>query len=163
MENPMMENLAMDGPSAVRVLLVDDDPDGANSTAMLLRHFGAEAHAICDPRLACEEARAFEPDLMLIDLSMPHLDGCAVARQLRSTRRFDATPLVVVSGHTDPEQYALCTAAGFNKYLVKPVSLEILLRLLDEVRRAKAIAAETHGRSADDLRYDYAATEVASE
>jgi CheY-like chemotaxis protein len=132
----------MESSGAVRVLLVDDDPDGANSTAMLLRHFGADAHAVCDARLACDEARAFEPDLMLIDLSMPHLDGCALAKQLRDTRQFDATPLVVVSGHTDPEQRALCAAAGFDQYLVKPVPLAILVRLLDEARRAKAIAAE---------------------
>jgi CheY-like chemotaxis protein len=90
----------------VRVLLLDDDRDGANSTAMLLRHFGAEARAICDPRLVCDEARSFDPDLMLIDFSMPHLDGCAVAKQLRGTQQSGATPLVVVSGHTAPEHCA---------------------------------------------------------
>lgn len=151
MENPRMESPTIDSTAVVRVLLVDDDPDGANSTAMLLRHFGAEAHAICDARQACDEARTFRPDLMLIDFSMPHLDGCAVAKQLRGTQQFGATPLVVVSGHTDPEHHALCIAAGFDEYLVKPVPLEILMRLVDEVRRAKAIAAEKHGRFGDDV------------
>ena len=108
-------------------------------------------------------ARSFDPDLMLIDFSMPHLDGCAVAKQLRGTEQFGATPLVVVSGHTDPEHRALCIAAGFDKYLVKPVPLEILMRLVDEVRRAKAIAAERRVRSSDDVQYDNAAAEVASE
>ena len=163
MENPRMESPRIDSHAAVRVLLVDEDPDGANSTAMLLRHFGAEAHAICDPRLVCDEARSFDPDLMLIDFSMPHLDGCAVAKQLRGTEQFGATPLVVVSGHTDPEHRALCIAAGFDKYLVKPVPLEILMRLVDEVRRAKAIAAERRVRSSDDVQYDNASAEVASE
>lgn len=76
----------MECSPAVRVLLVDEDDDGANSTAMLLRHFGAEVRAIYDSRLVCDEALLFEPDLMLIDLSMSHLDGCAVARQLRSAQ-----------------------------------------------------------------------------
>ena len=156
-----METPTMESSCAVRVLVVDDDPDGANSTAMLLRHFGAEAHAICDPRLACDEACAFEPDLLLIDLSMPHLDGCAVARQLRGRRQFDSTPLVVVSGHADPEQRALCAAAGFDQYLVKPVPLEIFVRLLDEVGRAKAIAAEAHVQSPHDFEYDPTAARIA--
>ncbi len=123
-----MERPRTGSHDVVRVLLVDDDRDGANSTAMLLRHFGAEAHAICDPRLVWDEARSFDPDLMLIDFSMPHLDGCAVAKQLRGTQQFGATPLVVVSGHTDPEHRASCIAAGFDKYLVKPVPLEILMQ-----------------------------------
>jgi len=146
-----MESPRIDSHAVVRVLLVDDDPDGAKSTAMLLRHFGAEAHAICDPRLVCEEARSFDPDLMLIDFSMPHLDGCAVAKQLRGTQQFGATPLVVVSGHADPEHRASCIAAGFDEYLVKPVPLEILMCLVDEVRRVKAFAADKHGSFDDDV------------
>jgi CheY-like chemotaxis protein len=91
---------AMECRPAVRVLLVNDDCDGANSTAMLLRQFCADVRAVYDSRLACDEALLFEPDLMLIDFSMPHLDGCAIARQLRNTQQFSATPLAVVSGRS---------------------------------------------------------------
>ena len=138
---------------AVRELLVDDDRDGANSTAMLLRHFGAEVRAIYDSRLVCDEALLFEPDLMLIDLAMPHLDGCAIARQLRSTQQFSATPLVVVSGHTDVEHHAACAAAGFDEYLVKPVPLELLVRLLEEIRTAKARGEAARGRSPSEIQF----------
>ena len=148
---------------AVRVLLVDDDRDGANSTAMLLRHFGAEVHAVYDSRLACDEAHLFEPDLMLIDLSMPHLDGCAVARQLRSTQQFGATPLAVVSGHTDAEHCAACAAAGFDEYLVKPVPLELLVRLLEEIRTVKALGEAASERSLSQIKFGFTATEAANQ
>jgi two-component system OmpR family response regulator len=153
----------MECSPAVRVLLVDDDRDGANSTAMLLRHFGAEVRAVYDSRLACDEALLFEPDLMLIDLSMPHLNGCAVARQLRSAQQFSATPLAVVSGHTDAERRAACAAAGFNEYLVKPVPLELLVRLLQEIRTAKARGEAARGRSPSEIQFRFIAMEAANQ
>jgi CheY-like chemotaxis protein len=128
---------AMEDTQAIRVLLIDDDRDCANSTAILLRHFGADARTLYDPRQACEEARAFEPNLILIDFSMPCLDGCAVACQLRATEQCHATRLVVVSGHVDSLHQALCAAAGFDEYLVKPVPVERLVRLLAEAGAAK--------------------------
>ena len=127
----------MEDTQAVRILLIDDDPDCANSTAILLRHFGAEARAVYDPRLACDEACSFVPDLIMIDLGMPSLDGCAVACQLRATQQCKNTLMVVVSGHADPLHRALCAAAGFNEYLVKPVLIEQLVRLLAKARAAK--------------------------
>ncbi len=139
--------MTMETPQELRVLLVDDDHDGANSTALLLRHFGVEARAVYDSRLACGEARSFQPDLMLIDLEMPVLDGCAVARELRAIGQFEATPLVVVSGHVDPAHRAGCLAAGFDEYLVKPVPLERLLRLVAEVRAAKAAAEQARAEA----------------
>ena len=142
----------MERAQAVRVLLVDDDHDGANSTAVLLRHFGAETHAVYDARLACDEATSFGPDLLLIDLEMPVLDGCALARQLRSSPRFQATPLVVVSGHASVEHRSECLAAGFDEYLVKPVPLERLQRLLAEARMAKAFSEETRPFAEEAVR-----------
>ncbi len=143
--------ITMETPQELRVLLVDDDHDGANCTALLLRHFGVEARAVYDSRLACGEARSFQPDLMLIDLEMPALDGCAVARELRAIEQFEATPLVVVSGHVDPARRAGCLAAGFNEYLVKPVPLERLLRLVAEVRAAKEAAQEARARAESEV------------
>jgi len=141
----------MDGTHAVRVLLIDDDQDCANSTAIILRHFGAEARTLSDPRLACDEALAFGPDLIMLDLGMPFLDGCAVARQLRATEQLNATRLVVVSGDADPSHQALCAAAGFDDYLVKPVPLEQLVRLLAKAGAAKN-ATEEPGPRHDLLR-----------
>lgn len=150
----------METTQAVRVLLVDDDHDGANSTAMLLRHFGAEAHTVYDARLACDEASSFEPDLLLIDLSMPYLDGCAIARQLRARPQFQATPLIAASGHGDPAHRELCAAAGFDDYFMKPLRLEQIVELLVKARTAKALAVEAHGRSSGDARPALAATAV---
>jgi CheY-like chemotaxis protein len=144
----------MEDIQAVRVLLIDDDPDCANSAAMLLRHFGAEARAVCDPRLACDEACSFKPDLIMIDLGMPCLDGCAVACQLRATEQCKNSLMVVVSGHADPLHRALCAAAGFNEYFVKPVTIEQFVRLLTKARAAKDATPKL------DLLRNLEATEV---
>jgi CheY-like chemotaxis protein len=148
----------MEGTDPVRVLLIDDDPDCANSTAMLLRHFGAETRTVCDPRLACDEACSFGPDLIMTDLGMPCLDGCAVACQLRATEQCKAALLVVASGHADPLHRALCTTAGFDEYLVKPVPVEHLVRLLAKARAAKSATEELGPRH--DLLGDLTATGV---
>lgn len=150
----------MEDNDAVRVLLIDDDRDCANSTALILRHFGALARTLYDPLQACEEALAFEPDLILIDFSMPCLDGCAVACQLRATEQCHATRLAVVSGHADPLHQALCAAAGFNEYLVKPVPIERLVRLLAEAGVTKN-ASKGPARQFD-LLGELAAMEVPS-
>ena len=89
---------------------------------------------------------------------MPCLDGCAVACQLRATEQCQATLLVVVSGHADPLHRALCAAAGFDEYLVKPVPVEHLVRLLAKARAAKN-ATEELGPQHDLLR-DLTAMEV---
>lgn len=136
---------------ALRVLLLDDDPDSANTTALLLRHFGVEARTVYDSRLACGEARSFDPDLMLIDLEMAAPDGCAVARELRAMQQFEFTRLAVVSGHADPAHRAECVEAGFGEYLVKPVPLERLLSLVAEVRTAKAVSDAARARIEGDV------------
>jgi len=151
LEGDRAMEMTMETPQDLRVLLVDDDHDGANSTALLLRHFGVEARTVYDSRLACGEARSFQPDLMLIDLEMPSLDGCAVARELRAIDQFEATPLIVVSGHVDPAHRAACHEAGFDEYLVKPVPLERLLRLVAEVRAAKAASQEARARAESEV------------
>ncbi len=150
----------MEANQALRVLLIDDEPDCANSTAILLRHFGAEARTVYDPRLACDEACSFRPDLIMIDLGMPSLDGCAVACQLRATKQCQTTLMVVVSGHADPLHQALCEAAGFNEYLVKPVPIGQLVRLLAKAGAAKGAPLKLDLQP--DLLGDLAATEVLS-
>lgn len=98
--------------------------------------------------------------LILIDFSMPCLDGCAVACQLRATEQCHATRLVVVSGHVDSPHQARCAAAGFDEYLVKPVPVERLVRLLAEAGAAKS--ASTGPVQQFDLLDDLAAMEVPS-
>lgn len=71
---------------------------------------------------------------------MPCLDGCAVACQLRASEQCKTTLMVVVSGHADPLHRALCAAAGFNEYLIKPVPIEQLVRLLSKAATAKDAA-----------------------
>lgn len=73
----------METNEAVRVLLVDDDHDGANSTAMLLRHFGAEAHAVYDARLACDEASSVASHWSLLDMLKHNLRASTIGARHR--------------------------------------------------------------------------------
>src|SRR5260370_40563704 len=72
------------GASALRVLLVEDDPDVNDALAALLRAWGHEVYAVADGRAAVEAASAFTPDVVLSDIGLPTgLDGCEVARRLK--------------------------------------------------------------------------------
>ncbi|HVW37810.1 MAG TPA: response regulator, partial [Pirellulales bacterium] len=79
---------------SLRIFVVEDDVDSANSLALLLRWMGHEAHVAVDGAVALEIASVLQPDLMLIDLAMPNLDGCELAMRLRERAEFATTPLV---------------------------------------------------------------------
>lgn len=103
-----------------RVLVVDDNRDGANSLVMLLRCLGYDAQASYDGAAALAAAEAFEPSIVLLDLRLPVLDGFEVARRLRSGGQADCM-LVAVSGLDSDEHAERVHAAGFDCHLVKPV------------------------------------------
>lgn len=98
------------------VLVVDDDPDTAEITCMLIESFGHECAIAHSGRRALELARALRPQLALVDLSLPDMSGYEVARALRGT----ATYCVAATGFSGPEYRARAFAAGFADYLVKP-------------------------------------------
>jgi CheY-like chemotaxis protein len=115
---------------SMRVLVVDDNHDIAVSLATLLRHCGHEAHTAESGEAALREAPALRPDVMLIDLAMPRIDGLSVARQLRQTPECATTPLVAVSGYSDDEHRDQALAAGFDAFIVKPCPLADLMQVL---------------------------------
>jgi len=117
-------------PLCCRVLVVDDCRDTTTSMAILLRCWGCDAREANDGPTALKVADAFRPDVVLLDLGMPGMDGCQVARQLR--RRADGRPLLVVSvsGYVDEPHVRLALEAGCDHHLAKPVELGELQRLL---------------------------------
>lgn len=130
--------------SPLRVLVVDDSEDAALMMALLLKRDGHEATVAHCGESALQQAPVFQPDVMFIDLSMPQIDGFSLARQLRQTTAFAATPLVAVTGHVDNEHRTLATAAGFSEYLTKPYRIEVLQaiveRVADRIRASRAMA-----------------------
>src|SRR5260370_28473892 len=107
-------------PQGLHVLLVEDHPDVAASTAMILEYFGYEVAVACDGPAALEAVRLQEPDVALLDIGLPKMDGCEVARQLRGMCH-EKLVLIGVSGYGGAEQEERCAAAGIEMLLLKPV------------------------------------------
>jgi PAS domain S-box-containing protein len=116
-------------PRSCRVLVVDDNVDSAESLAMLATGWG---HAVEAGPAALEAARRQQPDLVLLDIGLPGMDGYEVARQLRRMGELKETLLIAMTGYGQAEDRLRSQAAGFQHHLVKPVDTEALRTLLGE-------------------------------
>jgi CheY-like chemotaxis protein len=113
----------------LHVLVVNDYADNVESMAMLLRLYGHEVDTALGGRAAVEAARAHPPDVVLLDISMPGMDGYEVARQLRRSLG-DKVRLIALTAYDSPEDQHWLDA-GFNRHFIKPanpVAVERLLR-----------------------------------
>lgn len=112
-----------------RVLVVDDHYDTAHGLARLLQRRGYEVKTAEDGSSALQTCREFHPQVVLLDIALPDMDGYAVARQLRE-EGFRDTELIALSGYGQDHDRANTREAGFNHHFVKPVDLEALMLLL---------------------------------
>jgi two-component system, OmpR family, response regulator len=122
-------------PPLLSVLIVEDVADAADSLAILLRLHGDRvrvARTGPDALTACRESL---PDLILLDIGLPGLDGWEVARQLRQMPGERLPFLVAVTGYGRPEDVETSTAAGIDLHLTKPVDPTELVAILDRFRR----------------------------
>ena len=134
---------------SLRVLIVDDNRDGADALGMLVEALGNQVHVTYSGTQALAVAAVFRADLLLVDLVMPDMDGCRLARRFRELPDFAHTKLVAVTGHKDPEHAALAMKAGFDTLIVKPVPLAAIKKILDSVVvidtiRPQSPAPQTH-------------------
>jgi CheY-like chemotaxis protein len=114
----------------VRVLVVDDNDDAAQSLAELLRLSGYAVKTARDGMSALGVAAAFRPEVALLDLGLPGMDGFELARRLRAEPMTHGAMLVAVTGYGREEDVRAALAAGFDHHLVKPVNLTALRELL---------------------------------
>ena len=125
---------ALSKPPAVvtarRVLIVDDSLDGAESLAMLLQVGGHETHLAHDGIEAIEATARLRPDVVLLDIGLPRLNGYEVCRQLRQEPWGKDVLLVALTGWGQDEDRHRSNEAGFDAHLVKPVDHDALLKLL---------------------------------
>ncbi|MFO7565725.1 MAG: ATP-binding protein [Enhygromyxa sp.] len=119
-----------------RILVVDDNIDAADTLGELLATRGYEIRTANDGRQALEVARSFHPQLAIVDLGMPVMDGYQVAEALARTD--EAPYLIAVTGYGQDHDRARTRAAGFARHLVKPVSAAQLFAYIDEALRAGA-------------------------
>ena len=115
-----------------RLLIVDDNQDSARSQAKMLRLLGHEVEAAFEGVEALRQVAAFRPEVVLLDLGLPGIDGYEVARRIRAMPEGREVLLVAQTGWGQDEDRRRTAAAGFDAHLVKPVELDSLLRLLDE-------------------------------
>ena len=120
----------------LRVLVVDDDHDTAYSAAKLLSLHGYAARLAHNSREAIGIASAWLPDIALLDLAMPHIDGLQLARSLRQVPGLARLELVAVTGLTGAEYRAQAEAEGFRAYLLKPVDLSVLFRVFNDIAKS---------------------------
>ena len=111
---------------SLRVLVVDDNRDGADALGLLVEELGNQVHVTYGGTKALQIAVAFRPDLMLVDLVMPDMDGCGLVIRLRQIPAFAHTRIVAITGKKDQEHKSLAMKAGFDTVLFKPVVLKDL-------------------------------------
>ena len=121
----------------IRVLLVEDDQDTADSLAMLLRLYGHDVEVGADGPSALQAVRANPPDVVLLDLGLPKMDGWHVAEQIRRLTSAKRPLLVAVTGYGDKASRVRSYAAGIDLHLVKPVDPAELEDLLKRFRRIR--------------------------
>ena len=117
----------------LRVLIVDDNRDGADSLGLLLEALGTQVHVTYGGTKALEVAAAFRPDLMLVDLVMPDMDGCGLVTRLRRIPAFARTRIVAVTGYREEDRKSSAIKAGFDAVLLKPVALTDIEAVLASV------------------------------
>jgi len=126
--------LSTPGPAARetprRILIVDDNEDSTRSMAILQRSRGHETRTAFTGPAAVAAAAEFLPEVVLLDIGLPGMDGFEVARRLRAMPALAGAFLVAMSGYGSPEDRAQAQAAGFDEYLVKPVDLDLLRKWL---------------------------------
>src|SRR5450432_2776557 len=99
---------------SLRVLVVDDNRDGADALGLLVEELGNQVHVTYGGTKALEIAVAFRPNLMLVDLVMPDMDGCGLVSRLRQIPAFTHTRIVAITGKKDEEHKSSAMKAGFD-------------------------------------------------
>lgn len=116
-----------------RILVVDDNRDSADSMALLLKLSGNETHTAADGLEAIEAAQSLRPDVILLDIGLPSLNGYEVCRRIRAQDWGKRMVLVALTGWGQDDDRKKSSEAGFNAHVVKPVEFDDLVKLLSEL------------------------------
>jgi CheY-like chemotaxis protein len=117
-------------PARRSILVVDDNRDSADSLAMLLEIGGHDVTAVYSGSDALKRASDLKPAVVVMDLGLPEIDGCEVARRMRAMPGLEGVRLVALTGYGRDEDRERTRNAGFHHHLVKPVDLDELERML---------------------------------
>jgi two-component system CheB/CheR fusion protein len=121
-------------PLPLKILVVDDNVDMASTMARLLKRKGHTVAVAHEGHAALETAAAFQPQIVLLDLGLPGIDGYQVAQQLRRETTLARVRLIALSGYGQEQDRKRAQAAGFDRHLVKPVAFEQLLATIGDLQ-----------------------------
>jgi CheY-like chemotaxis protein len=127
---PQPTKIAVPTGSALRVLVVDDNLDAANVLKLLVEEAGHLVRMAHTGPTALAAALDYRPDVMLLDIGLPELDGFEVAKRIRQESLLHDIVLVAVTGYRPAEDRQRMQKAGFDHYLVKPADFEKLRQIL---------------------------------
>lgn len=127
-----------------RILVVDDLADAASSLAMICSMYGAQTRTARDGIQALKEGAEFRPNVILMDISMPHMDGYEAARRIRQEEWGREAILVALTGWGRKADVDAALAAGFDGHLLKPVETDAMVRVISELtaRRRGGLSSE---------------------
>ena len=120
------------------ILVADDDEDGAELLELVLHRKGARVEKAGTGKEALDRLRTFTPQVLLLDLTLPDLDGFELLKAIRATPGFEHTPAVAVTGRSSDLDKTKAAAAGVASYVVKPFDIEALVRLVNTLARLPA-------------------------
>jgi CheY-like chemotaxis protein len=126
------------GSGARRVLIADDDRDGALTLSTLLQLEGYDVRSVHGGQEALDAAREFQPHIILLDIGMPKITGYEAARRLRQRYGDECPILVAVTGWKQASDKILASLAGFDHHVAKPYQPADILNLLASVSRRAA-------------------------
>jgi CheY-like chemotaxis protein len=128
-QSPEQEALPAPG-AGLRILVADDNQDAAETMSVLLEVMGHEVRRVHDGEAAVEMVASFDPQLVLLDIGMPKLNGYDTCRLIRERDAGQLRTVVAVTGWGQPQDLKSSSEAGFDHHLVKPVDIDALLRLI---------------------------------
>ena len=127
------ERVCSCGRSALRVLVVDDHADYAESTAMVLRAYGHQPEIARDGPAALTAARLHPPDVVLLDIALPRMNGWELAKRIKEQAGETTPVLIAITGWGREEDHRHSAESGIDCHLTKPVDLEALDALLQRL------------------------------
>jgi|SRR5215475_5637381 len=114
-----------------RILIAEDFEENRVALKLILKHTGFDVIEAEDGQQAIEVVRREEPDLVLMDITLPVLDGLQATREIRSEEKFEQLPIIVVSAHDNEEIRREAAEAGGSEYISKPIEIEELKKLIN--------------------------------
>lgn len=130
MNTAMIEQQSKQVSHTLRLLIIEDDHDSADSLARLMRLAGYDVEVAYTGHVGLLMAQRQPPDVVLLDIDLPRLDGYRVAAELRSREQTKDAFIIAVTGHGNPGDVERAREAGFDLHLLKPVRTEELLAVL---------------------------------